>query len=231
MRRKRTVIAAVATVALAGGAFLAIRLLDQTILAKRAVAEAVKAGNRQDWQTAEENYTAAIRKLPESADFQDRALLAHAYSGRAIVREKMQRYTDAPEDISRSVQVEPESSYHLFLRGSIRLKVGQFDDAAVDFEEVFQRNDANSTAAYYRGLVAERQGDLPKAAEYFRKAIGTRIVPESAGRSDAKFHAALSRVLEKTGDTAGALAAANTARSLDQEVSFAFPDLGKLPLG
>lgn len=226
-RRKVLILLAVGCLAACG--VIAVPILDRTVLAKRAVTEAVEAFNKRDWKRADERYTAAIRKLPESGDYEQRAFLASVYSRRAIVRVKLKEYDEALEDLSKSIQIAPESSYSYFLRGETKLKLGQFGDAEADLEETLRRNKNNSTAAYYIGLISEHQGNLAKAIEHYHKSIDVTSTPEAASSSDAKFYAALSRVLKKTGDSSGAEKAGQTALRLYPSVSFDFPDLAALP--
>ena len=95
---------------------------------------------------------------------------AYSHIRRALTRYERQQYDLALENCNQAIQLMPEHFFSYFLRGSIRLELGDPDGAIADYdraigleptsdEAYFNRGQAYATRA--RFLKCESSGDSP----------------------------------------------------------------------
>lgn len=197
MRRRWKIVVGAAATVLIGGGLIGWWYADRTYFARKAEGDAINAERANDYPRAERLYSTAIRKFPA-----DSPSTSRAYLSRALVRTKLNRPTEAIEDLDQAVAIRPDWATPYLGRAKVLYSVGRYPEARVDLQATLARLEPPSNGAiehYYLGLVAERLGELDTAmAEYQKTAEIDR--PSRDKRWLPRSFAGMSRILRAKGD-------------------------------
>jgi tetratricopeptide (TPR) repeat protein len=183
MRRRWKIILATAGAILTTGGLFGWWYADRTIFARMAVRDGTNALLNGDHASAEERFSAAIRKFPEGSEGS-----ARAYLWRAEVRLWTGRLDEAFTDADRALQISTSNSRARTVRGQVEYKLGRYEEAKADFDLVRQATPSSVVANYYLGLIAERNGGLDEALFHYQSAVATDGKHARALASMARVH-------------------------------------------
>ncbi len=145
-----------------------------TLREQQPAYELIDAGRKalveRDYDTARARADEAIALLPQEA---------HGYALRGDVARMQQRPGDALADYRQAVERDPGFFYFPLQSGLARLALEQWQAAGEDLRQSVAL--LPTVPAYYGlGVVAEREGDLPGAKDYYRRAASPN---SEAGRA------------------------------------------------
>ncbi|WP_255608751.1 tetratricopeptide repeat protein [Methylosinus sp. Sm6] len=210
----------------------AVRLLpdDPFGYSNRAMARMEKA----DFKGAIADYDRAIRLDPRNPTWHsrrgeawrlqgdlDRSLADHdralslkpneeAYNNRALTLKDMGKLSDAQNDCSEAILLNPSYDLAYANRGLVRRLAGDLRGALRDLDKAIGLAQRSTAALTYRGDAYRELGDIGRALQDYDEAI--RILPDYIAA-----HAGRGLALEKKGDRAGAKAAFQRAASLSSD--------------
>lgn len=118
--------------------------------------------NRQDYEAAIADYSAAIRLSPDSAQ---------AYLGRGNAKYALEQYQEALQDYDESLKQDPNYAYALNGRGNVKFALKEYEAAIADFNQAIQANPQFVLAFYNRGNVKSALKEHRAAIEDFSQAI------------------------------------------------------------
>jgi len=121
------------------------------------------AFKRGDFDMAERYYSQAIRCNNSSPIY---------FCNRALSRIKLRWFSEAVEDCTCALQIDPMSTKALLRRGHSHLEMGSIGKAVKDFQTVMQLEPGNSDAVKKMQEVEKRKADLLTLKE---KNAGTRF--------------------------------------------------------
>jgi tetratricopeptide (TPR) repeat protein len=164
---------------LLGGAMLGLHFVDLQVRAIAAEAQFQLAMNRgataakeQDWKSATEAYSEAIRLDPANAK-------AHQYRGMAHL---YQMENDrALADFNEALRLAPDDANTHYNRGITYARKKDWDVALSDFTEAIRLNPTYAKAYLARSRVYGEKGDEARAKEDRKKAIELDPVVEGPG--------------------------------------------------
>jgi tetratricopeptide (TPR) repeat protein len=153
---------------LLGPAMLGVHYLDHWVQAEAAKAQFRAAYNRgrtaakeQDWQTATDAFSEAIRLDPKSAP---------AYRSRGIVYGQRGEQDRALADLDEAIRLNPDDAVALYDRGVIYFQKAEYDRALADFGEAIRLKPNYAMAYRARGKVYGKKGDDAQAKADRQKA-------------------------------------------------------------
>jgi serine/threonine-protein kinase len=123
--------------------------------------------NRQDYQAALADYTAAIRLSPDN-------LLAHV--GRGNAHYGLKNYPNALQDYQQALQLEPNNAYALNGRGNTKFAQKDYEGAIADYNQAIQSDPRFALAFVNRGNVKAALQETNAAIEDYSQAI--RLNPQ-----------------------------------------------------
>jgi tetratricopeptide (TPR) repeat protein len=154
---------------------------------------------------------------------------SRAFFHLGLAHERIGRVQDAVAAYVRALRLEPGLAEARYGLGSATATLGDLDGAIAQLRQVVGRLPDLAEAHYnlgvhywsrYKSEPGPRSGtDLTAASEALRTAV--RLAPEQA-----RFHAALGRLLADTGDLDGAVASLRRARTLEPDQRGHAYDLG-----
>lgn len=109
------------------------------------------AFKRGDFDMAERYYSQAIRCNNSSPIY---------FCNRALSRIKLRRFSEAVEDCTCALQIDPMSTKALLRRGHSHLEMGSIGKAVKDFQNVMQLEPGNPDAVKKMQEVEKRKADL-----------------------------------------------------------------------
>jgi tetratricopeptide (TPR) repeat protein len=109
------------------------------------------------------NYSAAIAVHPT----------ANAYDNRGWVRYELGQNEAAFTDVSRAVELNPQSQNAWSNRAAIALRMGRFDEAMISADRLLALDPAHKTANAYRARAYLGQGRFAQAMTAIEQAIRT----------------------------------------------------------
>jgi len=170
--------------------WLAVRYLERQTQAADHVLRGMNAAKARDWETAEAEYSEAIRVAPPfSSD------TAAAYAGRGGARNARDQYALALDDFNEAIRRDPANAPAFRGRAVALGQTGELERALADLDEAIRLDPANANAHYNRGVYHFRKGDYDGALEDFGEAI-------NRDQRFAKAYLARSGVYAKQGDRA-----------------------------
>jgi len=189
----------------------AVRLRPELFEAQRALA--LLAMRKGDNATLEQCAAQMINLQPASPE---------GYALRAVSYINRNRFTEAEEDVSKSIEVAPQSAFGYVQLGNLKFAQKQNKAAATAFQQALDRNDSSSDAL--RGLmntyIAQNQVD---------QAITSANAQISKSPGNSRFYDLLGTVLYRNKkDVKAAEAALNKALELDAYNSDAMVKLGEI---
>lgn len=98
-------------------------------------------------------YTDAISCYTQSVELQPTSI---AYANRAMSKLRLKQYTEAEQDCTAALQLDPSYVKALHRRGTARKQLGKFLEAAADFEEALRLEPANKTLSADRDDAAQQ---------------------------------------------------------------------------
>ncbi|NJN38842.1 MAG: tetratricopeptide repeat protein [Acaryochloridaceae cyanobacterium CSU_3_4] len=123
--------------------------------------------NRQDYQAALADYTAAIRLSPDN-------LLAHV--GRGNAHYGLKNYPTALQDYQQALRLEPNNAYALNGRGNSKFAQKDYEGAIADYNQAIQSDPRFALAFVNRGNVKAALQETNAAIEDYSQAI--RLNPQ-----------------------------------------------------
>lgn len=94
-----------------------------------------------------------------------------ALFNRALVRQRMKRFADALTDIERLIELRPENSIALMLKGEILLDQNKAQDAYDILLKACELEKDNGRAFCSLGLATAALGKKSEAVDYFEQAL------------------------------------------------------------
>jgi len=96
---------------------------------------------------------------------------ALAYNWRGTFRCLRGKHSDALEDLSKSVALDPTMTQSYIKRASMSLELGNPDVAEKDFATALEKNAEDPDIYYHRAQLHFIQGEFPNAAKDYQKSI------------------------------------------------------------
>ncbi|MEB3358913.1 MAG: tetratricopeptide repeat protein [Synechococcales bacterium] len=187
---------------------LALRI-PQKMLAQVYVRRAADQAQQGDAPQAIKFYTQAIQAFPTSSAHLKRGI-AHAEAG---------EWQAAQQDLTKAVELNPESGLAYYHRGNVRYELGDRQNALADYTEAVQRDPSLTKAYVNRGSVRADLGDEQGAiADY------TAALQQDPNLAGAYLNRCLSR--SNVGDHQGAIADCSQAIELEPNSVLAYQNRG-----
>jgi tetratricopeptide (TPR) repeat protein len=168
-----------------GAAMLGVHYFDRWVQAATVEAQFKVAYNRgraaakeQDWQTATEAFSEAIRLDPKSAP---------AYRSRGIVYGQQGEQDRALADLDEAIRLNPDDAVALFDRGVIYFQKAEYDRALTDFDEAIRLKPNYAMAYRARGKVHGKKGEDAQAKADRQKA--DELAPAESERKNPEREA------------------------------------------
>jgi tetratricopeptide (TPR) repeat protein len=124
---------------------------------------------RDDWETAIEDFTEALRLNPE---------LSAAYFNRGYAYGKKGDYDRAIADFTQAIRLDPNYAYAYYNRSLAYRGKGDNDRAIADYTQAIRLDPGDADAYYVRGLAYYDKGDNDRAIADYTQAI--RLNPNYA---------------------------------------------------
>lgn len=150
--------------------------------------------NHEDYLRALDDLDSALKYCPTT----DKETLYAVHALRAECFFQLKRYQQALPDATEALQLDPQSTALLNLRGRIEYDLGQYDAAKADFTKLLRIDSRSQEALFGLALVAAKESNLGLANDYMAKAVD--LTPAKA---DAYIKRA--QVKETMGDYNGAV--------------------------
>lgn len=157
------------------------------------------------WAEGERAFRTALRLDPNDAP-------AHQNLGELYFT--LGRFDESRAELERAAVLEPTDAAIVAEFAYALLQAGRLDSAAHTAARAAAAAPRNPFVAYTQGVIAEAEGDMPRAAEQFRTAADAAPIPF--------FRAALARALLLAGDTTGAASVRSQLDALGSASGAAF---------
>ncbi|HEY7311198.1 MAG TPA: tetratricopeptide repeat protein [Gemmataceae bacterium] len=168
-----------------GAAMLGVHYLDRWVQAATVETQFRAAYNRgraaakeQDWQTATDAFSEAIRLDPKSGD---------AYRSRGIVYGQQGEQDWALADLDEAIRLNPDDAVALYDRGVVYFQKAEYDRALADFGEAIRLKPNYAIAYRARGKVYGKKGDDAQAKADRQKA--DELAPAESERKNPEREA------------------------------------------
>jgi len=142
---------------------------------------------------SEQNITGAIASFRRALELAPRHTLARY--NLALVLNRSDHASEAIEELKRALAIDPQPRIHYTI-GVIYWHQGDLDPAVSELEAAISGQPEYADAQYALGSVLASRKEWKRAAAALRRAV--------ALRSDSATHYTLARVLQQSGDEAGA---------------------------
>ncbi|MEB3210864.1 MAG: pentapeptide repeat-containing protein, partial [Leptolyngbyaceae bacterium] len=118
---------------------------------------------QREHQLAVQHFSSTLKHYPQSAS---------AYAGRGIARKYLGDELGGLDDLSQSLEFEPDASAYLE-RSTVQIVLGHYLEALDDIAKAVTLSDETAQVQYYRGLAQYYLGDRPEALRQWQKVIET----------------------------------------------------------
>lgn len=121
----------------------------------------IKAGeaalDRDDWKGAETHFDRAVRAKPSNPRLQ-----VIAFHGRGLAELQLEKWSEAKDDLTRAIELDPRDAGAFASRGMARKALGDYDGLLLDAAQAAKlspkryaqfQEDAQSTVLYRRVLL------------------------------------------------------------------------------
>jgi tetratricopeptide (TPR) repeat protein len=150
---------------LLGAALLGLHYLDHWVQETTARTNfqvafnrGVSAAKARDWQAAADAFSEAIRVAPPG-----HADTARAYTWRGTARMHLKEDSQAIDDLSEALRLDPNGSIALYNRGVAYCRKEEYDRALSDFTEAIRLNPGYAKAYLARSSIYGKRGDSARA--------------------------------------------------------------------
>ncbi|KAA8569155.1 hypothetical protein MFRU_004g00080 [Monilinia fructicola] len=168
-----------------------------------------------------EDASAAFEKALDLGDLGEHE--AFAYNMRGTFRYLRGVQLDALNDLSKSIELEPDYTQSYIKRASMHLELGDKDAAAADFDKAMEQHDDDPDIYYHRAQLNFILGELSQAAKDYQKSI-------DLDRDFIFSHIQLGVTQYKMGSTASSMGTFRRTIKAFEEVPDAYNYYGELLL-
>ncbi len=112
-------------------------------------------GNKGDYDRAIQDFDAALRLNPKSAD---------ALHNRGLTYARKGEYDRAIQDYDQAIRLNPNDAQAFNNRGNVYVTKGQYDRAIQDYDQAIRLNPKDAKALLYRGIAQCEQGEFDAPA-------------------------------------------------------------------
>ncbi len=165
---------------LPAGGELGVERYERALAKTRALKPAYDAYDEGRQALTDGNTALALEHAERALDLFDGE--AHFHSLRGDVRLMEKNYAWAETNYTRAIDRRPDFFYYHLQRGQARREQGETDAAVVDLERSVELM-PTAPAYYALALIAEEQGDVGRAIEYYRPLVDAGGEVGTAARS------------------------------------------------
>lgn len=165
---------------LPAGGELGVERYERMLAKTRAVEPAYDAHDEGRQALADGNTARALELVERALDLFPEE--AHFHSLRGDVRLVEENFAWAATNYTRAIERRPDFFYYHLQRGRARKEQGETDGAVVDLERSLELM-PTAPAYYTLALIAEEQGDVGRAIQYYRPLVDAGGDVGTAARS------------------------------------------------